>query len=239
MTWDLEREKIDVVSFSLDREEALAIAEGEAWLSRDEKERSEKFRFGELRDRYIRGRGMLRFILSRYLRCDPADLEFGVGEHGKPYLLDDSLHFNLSHSIDIAVVAVSEIPSIGIDVERFDRDVDYDRLADRCFRPREWDRFRGLEGAAKAEAFFWIWTAKEARMKATGEGFRLEPKRIEIAFEGEYPRKCLEPISPRAYLSPARLPTREAACTVAALSPFEVRPIPLSQLQNGGDAGKS
>lgn len=223
MNWELEDGKIDVVSFSLDREETLTVEEGREWLSSEEVERAERFRFGNLRDRYVRGRAMLRRILSFYQGCDPRDLSFGTGEHGKPFLRDDSLEFNLSHSNDLAVLAVSRTPSIGIDVERFDREVDHDRLAERCFRPQEWDRFRDLEGQAKAEAFFWTWTAKEARMKATGEGFRLEPKKIEIEFEGNLPQHCLEPISPRAFLSPVRLPGENAACTVAALRPFQVR----------------
>ena len=223
MESEVQEEIIDVVPFSLDDDTAISVGEGKRLMSGEELERASRFRFGILRDRYIRGRGMVRRVLSRYLDISPEDLRFGTGDHGKPFLLEGSIHFNLSHSLDIAVLAVGQQHPLGIDIERFDREVDFDRLAERCFRESEWDRFRAYEDRAKAEAFFWLWTAKEARMKATGEGFRLEPKKIEIEFEGSLPQVCREPVSPQAYLSPVKLREETAACTVAALAPFRVR----------------
>ncbi len=221
----LQSNEIEVTTFSLDHDGIIPFEEGESWLSDSERERADRFRFGVLRDRYVRGRATVRKRLSQHLRCHPQELSFGTGEHGKPFLLGEEIHFNLSHSIGIAVLAISQIPSIGIDIEKFDREVDFDRLAERCFRPVEWDRFRPLTGQEKAEAFFWIWTAKEARMKATGEGFGLEPKSIEIEFSGSFPRACLEPRAPEAFLSPVQWEGMGAACTVAALSPFRVKRI--------------
>jgi len=215
-------DRIEVIAFSLDCEATQPLEAGEGWLDEEERDRAERFRFGILRERYIRGRAMVRRTLAECLGRDPGSLEFEVGDRGKPYLRDGALHFNLSHSEELAVLAVSRLPSIGIDVEKFDREVDYDGLARRCFREAECERLVSLAGRDKAAAFFWTWTAKEARMKATGEGFGLEPTRIEIGFRGLLPDVCREPNDPRAWLSPVRLPGDEAACTVAALSPFRV-----------------
>jgi 4'-phosphopantetheinyl transferase len=153
----------------------------------------------------------------------PGLIELVTEERGKPHLRSGELHFNLSHSEGSAVLAISQIPSIGIDIECFDRAIDVEGLSRRCFRPRERRRFAEMSEEEKQRAFFWTWTAKEARMKATGEGFRLEPQRIEIAFAGEWPEYCLEPSTPLAYVRPVVLPGLAAACTVAAMSPFEVR----------------
>lgn len=200
----------------------MPLERARKWLSGEEKERAERFYFPIHRERFIRGRGMLRYLLGAYLETDPAAIAFETGEKGKPYLSNSSLHFNLSHSEGRAVLAVSRLPSIGIDIECFDRSVNVDGLSRRCFRESEISGLLELPEEQKRQAFFWIWTAKEARMKATGEGFSLEPQCIEITFENGLPRACLEPCSPAAHVAPVFLPDGGAACTVAALSPFTV-----------------
>ena len=219
----LEPDEIEVIPFLLDEEETLPVDEAIEWLSDEERARADAFRFPVHRDRFVRGRGMVRRVLGEHLGQSPASFRFELGNRGKPHLPGGELHFNLSHSVDRAALAVSRLPSIGIDIERFDRDVDIDGLSRRCFRQSECDRLAGLDEEARTRAFFWTWTAKEARMKATGEGFGLAPQKIEISFEGEWPEVCLEPASPRAYVAPVHLPDRGAACTVAATSPFRIR----------------
>ncbi len=217
-----EPDEIVVIPFSLDEEETLPLQLAADWLSGEEQDRAARFKFPIHRDRFTRGRGMLRHLLSVYLGAHPSSFDFKVGERGKPYLDGSRIHFNLSHSEGRAVLAVSPLPSIGIDIECFHRRVDIDGLSRRCFRESEISGLRDLSDEEKQRAFFWIWTAKEARMKATGEGFSLEPKRIEIAFERGLPRICLEPTLPAAHVAPVVLPDDGAACTVAALSPFKV-----------------
>jgi 4'-phosphopantetheinyl transferase len=220
---ELADDEIEVIPFLLDENDAIPLSEAEAWLSGDERERAAAFRFQVHRERYIRGRGMMRRCLAEHLGRPPGTLEFFTGERGKPHLAGEELHFNLSHSEDHAALAISRLPSVGIDVERFDREVDIDGLSRRCFRQSECERLRLLDPDEKQRAFFWTWTAKEARMKATGEGFGLEPQKIEISFRGEWPEICLEPESPRAFVAPVVFPGRPVACTVAATSPFRVR----------------
>ncbi len=193
-----------------------------SWLNQEERARAERFRFPVHRERFIRGRGMLRRLLAAYLETDPAAITFEIGEKGKPYLPGSAIHFNLSHSEGRAVLAVSRLPSIGIDIECFDRRVNVDGLSRRCFRESEISGLLELPEEEKRRAFFWIWTAKEARMKATGEGFSLEPQCIEINFVNGFPHACLEPCFPAAHVAPVFLPGGDAACTVAALSPFTV-----------------
>lgn len=218
----LAEDEIEVIPFLLDEEDVLPLAEAEAWLSGEERERAAAFRFEVHRNRYIRGRGMVRKRLAGHLGADPGALVFELGERGKPHLVTGDLHFNLSHSEDRAALAISRMPSIGIDIECFRREVDIDGLSRRCFRDSECARLETLAMEERKRAFFWTWTAKEARMKATGEGFALEPRRIEIAFREEWPETCLEPTEPRAWVAAVPLPDGEAACTVAAMSPFRV-----------------
>jgi 4'-phosphopantetheinyl transferase len=215
-------DEIEVIPFPLEGEGSMSLDLANSWLNQEERGRAERFRFPVHRERFIRGRGMLRRLLAAYLETDPAAITFEVGEKGKPYLPGSAIHFNLSHSEGRAVLAVSRLPSIGIDIECFDRKVNVDGLSRRCFRESEISGLLELPEEEKRRAFFWIWTAKEARMKATGEGFSLEPQCIEITFENGLPHACLEPCSPAAHVAPVFLPDGDAACTVAALSPFTV-----------------
>lgn len=222
----LAENEIEVRGFCLDDDRDISLDVARSFLNEEEKERAGAFRFPALQDRYIRGRGMVRRCLGAHLHRDPADLKFVLGDKGKPYLENDELHFNLSHSEEKAALAISQIPAVGIDIEQFGREVDIPALSRRCFRESEIKRLEGLTGEDLQRAFFWTWTAKEARMKVTGEGFGLEPGKIEISFDGEWPHRCLAPLDPRVYVSAVRIPGFHSACTVAATHPFELRIVP-------------
>jgi 4'-phosphopantetheinyl transferase len=213
---------IEVTPFSLDEESVLPIALARSWLSEEELARAESFRFEIHRDRYLRGRGMMRALLARRLGVDPASLAFAVGDKGKPSLVGDSTGFNLSHSEGRAVIAIGDVEHLGIDIEGYDRRVDHAGLARRCFRDPEIAWMESFAPDERHLAFFRIWTAKEARMKATGEGFQLAPQLIELAFADGFAVQCLEPAEPRAHLVAVRLPDEGAACAVVAMAPFHV-----------------
>jgi len=214
--------EIVVTPFGLDDSSTLPLELAREWLNEEERVRADRFKFAIHRERFTRGRGMLRHLLAARLGERPQALVFSAAARGKPFLPGSDFHFNLSHSEDRAALAFSRLASIGIDIERFDRRVDVDGLSRRCFRESEIARFEGMNEEEKQRAFFWVWTAKEARMKATGEGFHLEPQRIEVAFADGLPSRYLEPGHPAAFVRPVVLPGNETACTVAALALFTV-----------------
>lgn len=152
-----------------------------AVLSDDELARAERFHFPEHRRRFITARAALRTILGELTERTPSELEFAYAERGKPSLAGGP-EFNLSHSADAALVAVSTAP-IGVDLEAIREDVRCLEIAERFFTPSETAGLRALEGTMQRRRFFDLWTAKEARMKATGEGLSLSPQRLEVAFE--------------------------------------------------------
>ena len=71
---------IEVTPFSLDEESVLPLALARSWLSEEELERAAAFRFEVHRDRYVRGRGMMRALLARRLGGDPGSLALALGE---------------------------------------------------------------------------------------------------------------------------------------------------------------
>lgn len=128
-------------------------------LSEDELARAKRFKFEEDRVRWSRARSSLRIILSRYAGEDPTDIVFTYGQHGKPMLPFSSVQFNLSHSGDWAIVAVSIDVPVGVDIERMRPGVDMAALLERL----------GETDLPTTEpALYQVWTRREATTKAVG-----------------------------------------------------------------------
>lgn len=137
-------------------------------LSPDEQQRAQRYYFKRDRDRFIAGRGTLRYILSQYIAQPPQQLQFSYSRKGKPALVSSSLQFNVSHSHGLGLIAVSLHP-IGIDLEQI-RPTQVLQLAQRFFHPREHQFLTSLPIEEQLTTFFRFWTAKEAYLKGTGEG---------------------------------------------------------------------
>lgn len=134
--------------------------------------RAERFHFKRDRQRFIASRGLLRTIIGGYVDEDPRALRFSVGENGKPALENPStsLRFNLSHSDDLMLLAVTHGRELGVDLEFMREDVPFETLADHYFHPEDaWD-LRLLPKSQRAWKFYDVWTCTEARLKASGAG---------------------------------------------------------------------
>ena len=151
----------------------LAPAEPASELAPDETARARRFHFEPDRRRFTGARLALRRILAAYLAVAPRAIELRTGPHGKPALAasnESTLRFNLSHSGEIALVAVGAGVEVGVDVERRRPLPDLEPLVARYFSPRERAAIEAVPSARRPEAFFDYWTAKEAYLKAGGDG---------------------------------------------------------------------
>lgn len=149
-------------------------------LATEETERAAKFAFPYLRQRYIAAHGMLRLILGAVLNREPASLEFRKGDHGKPFLMGEELQFNLSHSHEHGLLAVTGMTEIGVDIEGLGRKVDTGGIAERFFSEQEAAELLALEADAQRHGFFNLWTRKEAWLKATGIGISEGLNKVEF-----------------------------------------------------------
>jgi 4'-phosphopantetheinyl transferase len=144
-------------------------------ISTAEMEKAERFIHPDDRMRYIAAHHALRQILSEYIKKAPEELAFTTNEHGKPRLIDSTaigfnLEFNLSHSGNIALVAVSTHGRVGVDVEQLRSAPVTKGVAERFFSPPEVMKLRSLPAQDQVPAFFRCWTLKEAYLKALGCG---------------------------------------------------------------------
>ena len=141
------------------------------------------FSFPVLQRRFATGRGALRAILAGYLSMEPERLKFGYTAYGKPFLLNSpaNIQFNLSHSGGpswwqrFAGTGPSgwTLKNTILDSTRW-------KSQRRFFCEQEKAEIAGQDGEARLEAFFQLWTAKEAFLKATSLGLALELSKFEI-----------------------------------------------------------
>ena len=188
----LKTPAVDIVGVRLDAP-AEVIAALWQLLSRDERERAEKFRFAEHRQHYIVARGSLRRLLAERLRIAPRAVEFVETKYGKPRLApvhgSADLDFNLSHSGALALYAFTSGRAVGVDVELI-RDVpDVDDLAERFFSPTEIASLKALPLARRSLAFLACWTRKEAFIKALGQGLSCPLDAFDVTIDPDAPAR--------------------------------------------------
>jgi len=152
--------------------DANGIAKSNAILSPDEYERMNRFRFAQDRRRYLTCYANLRLILSAYTGLPQEKISFLFSTFGKPSLhAHPDLHFNLSHSHGVGLLAVTRVAEIGADVECV-RPIEPE-VAEAHFSPRELSDLNSLTEQHWLTGFFNCWTRKEAILKAEGCGLNL------------------------------------------------------------------
>lgn len=140
-------------------------------LEPDELNRAGRFHFERHRRHFIVARGFLRSVVARYLETQPEALRFSYGAYGKPALASEHvLRFNLSHSHEVALLAVALDAELGVDVEHIRADFASEEIARRFFSRAEVEVFNALPKEEQVAAFFRCWTRKEAYIKAIGKG---------------------------------------------------------------------
>ncbi|MBZ3906736.1 4'-phosphopantetheinyl transferase family protein [Streptomyces griseiscabiei] len=161
--------EVDVWTVPLDGSPATVAALA-GLLSPCEAERGGRCRFAADRRRFVVAHAALRLILADRLDVPPEEVRLRRGRHGKPRLAGGSdLRFNLSHSGDLALVAVTRYDEVGVDVDRLRPGLPVEPLAERFF-PASEARFvaEAAGPTERAGRFLRLWTRKEAVVKAAG-----------------------------------------------------------------------
>jgi 4'-phosphopantetheinyl transferase len=164
-------------------------------LSEDELLRARRFHFERDRQHFIVARGLLRSLLGCYLDLAPTALQFAYGHHGKPMLVhqptDSALHFNLSHSHDLALYALAWGREVGVDIEYMRPLEDAEDIARHFFSLPEQAMLRELPAEEKQQGFYNCWTRKEAYIKAIGEGLSQPLDQFVVSLAPQEPARLL------------------------------------------------
>jgi 4'-phosphopantetheinyl transferase len=165
--------------------DAMEAEERRAILSGPERARADRYRTAEPAFAFVAARSWLRLVLAAYTAIPAARIRFDTTPNGKLSLADDirvePITFNLSHSGNVAIVAVAGGMELGVDVERV-RPVSPDVVAG-CLAPAEAAALAALPPALREEAFIRCWTRKEAFLKATGAGLTVAPSDIAVSLD--------------------------------------------------------
>lgn len=169
------------------------------WLSEEEKNKAERFVRQSDRYQYIVAHGFCRLILSRYVKQQPHEIQYGQEQKHKPIVVlkpdSPTVHFNLSHAGKVAVVAVSNRP-VGIDVEWMDASLVRVEMVEQFMSEQEKSTFFRLPTSQQKEAFYRCWTRKEAYVKALGEGLFYPIRKITVPLGRQPVRSWTDDVRP-------------------------------------------
>ncbi len=177
-------------------QQPLAIVEycGQ-WLAEDERGRAARFHFDKDRNHFVIARGVLREILSQYLHVGPDVVKFIYNDQGKPHLANEvgqeGIQFNLSHSGDYALCAVTLCPAVGIDIELIRPEFGGAEIANKFFSTSEISDLQTLAPEEQSNAFFACWTRKEAFIKGDGKGLSIPLDQFDVTLKPGQPARLL------------------------------------------------
>lgn len=143
-------------------------------LSNDELYKAFKILKIKRKKLYILRKGVLRLILSEYLRKPCGNIEFFKNKYGKLYLMSDpTLYLNLSHSGRYYAIAISKHREVGVDIQVIKDNISMDSIIKVIGNEEEIDYISNSIGFEKKERFFRVWSAKEAVSKLLGYGLSM------------------------------------------------------------------
>lgn len=162
-----------------------APPDSSAILDAEERSRTGRFHFERDRNRFVARRSFLKRVLASYVGVAPGDIRLGTTAAGKPQLVTPGdVSFNVSHSDELAVVAVASGAAVGVDVEHMRPIADATELADRLFTRWERDEVRTAQGSRMSEVFLVLWTRKESVLKAMGTGLSVPLDGFDVSIRG-------------------------------------------------------
>lgn len=181
---DLAAFRIDL--FRIDLGDPAPGAAEMACLDEAERRRAAAFLRPEPRARFVWSRLALRALVATRLGVAPDRVPLGLTAQGRPFVEaarpdgTPPLDFNLSHAADLGLIALLNGPGrVGVDLERVRPIPDWRQVAQLVFTANERAGLARREGDA-LDAFYRLWTAKEACLKAIGTGFLTDPRAVAL-----------------------------------------------------------
>lgn len=154
-------------------------------LSEVERQKAARFVFTKDREVYAHSHSILRQLLAYYGNGDAKSLHFHQNAFGKPHLpITDNpanIRFNLSHSGDQALIAITRQIELGVDIEYMRKDRQLFQLSQRFFSPAECQALGELAADDLRHGFYRLWTRKEAFIKAVGNGLHFPLNKFSVS----------------------------------------------------------
>jgi 4'-phosphopantetheinyl transferase len=138
-------------------------------LHQNEKQKALAFKVEKDKNNFIIRKGLLKYLLAKYLKTNTASIEFTDGNNKKPILVNNNtgLHFNSSHSGNFILIAIAK-QEVGVDIEHINTAFNYQEILSAIFSDAEINWI--LKNTKAVESFFQLFTRKEAIIKASSKG---------------------------------------------------------------------
>ena len=170
--------KIDLTEF-FDVIDALDIP----YLSLEEKDRINRYKFQKDKIRFGVGRFILRQIFNIYTQHLPESIKFSFNKFGKPYFKNnENLKFNISHSGNLLLIGLNKDYEVGVDTEIYNKKIDHLDLAKSVFSKQEQAALLALPKHKMISAFYNCWSLKESFIKAVGLGLQIPLDQFSVNF---------------------------------------------------------
>ena len=195
-------------------------------LNDDERDRAARFMNERARNEFIQARAFLRRLLESCGAGPAKQIAFSHSANGKPELAraETPLQFNVSHTRELAVFAVTRSHPVGVDVEWLGATREAEGIVASRFAPEEQAEFAGLPEAMKQRGFLQGWTRKEAFIKALGRGLGYDLASFAITLVG--PARLLRVAADAGHVSDwtlADLPLSPNHCAAVAVRGANIR----------------
>ncbi len=157
------------------------------FLSYEEKQRAQRFKFEVDKNKYKFMHGILREILGEYLIKPPDTIIIYRNNYGKPQFINSSIHqfieFNMSSSKNLVVLAFAHSRNVGIDIEYINRELQIDEIIPSLLSPDEVYIFEHIDCSERLMFVLRLWTLKEAFVKAKGIGMFMPFEHISFTID--------------------------------------------------------
>ncbi len=159
------------------------------YLSEEEQIRADKLKAELKKNQFIIARGLLRKLLSNSLGKPVDEIKISYGQHKKPYIEeqynDYSVDFNISHSGEFILLAITLNSQIGVDIEKINHELEYLSLSNRFFSESEKKELLSFKQDEQLDAFYRAWVRKESFIKATGKGIAFGLDRFSVSLSNK------------------------------------------------------
>lgn len=222
-----------------DIRESLSLLNG--MLSVDETTRVKQLRNSNDRQVYTLTHALLRLLIARRLEISPGSISFIKDKNGRPYMPGGELSFNISHTRYAFAITIVKNYFPGIDIERSDRNIDYEQVAANYFSKKEIDYISGSE--SPREAFYMLWTRKESLLKSIGSGIVTDLTQVEVSEESNiipshlFPLGKFKPLYEKYYIYSMKLADHQLSITIPEKRDLEIRRFTGSEIRKLVDSG--
>lgn len=183
---------VDLWYLDLTKCDQMSLQTYSEFLPIDELERAQQYRKSQTQ--FLFTRLFLRKVIAHYTGWPTQEITIARTAHGKPFLLNapTPLYFNLSHTSNSAILAVTTYGEVGVDIEAI-RQRDFLKIAERYFHADESQQLQSCNSTERATLFFKLWTLKEAFFKATGSGISTGLNKVHFNLSGDIITPSIDP----------------------------------------------